>query len=53
MRDSYLIGVRGRDEDDRASSGDFPGSSRVNFAEEEIYQDGECPEDQIVKPWYL
>jgi hypothetical protein len=52
-RIAYLISMRCRNENDGTCLGDFPSSSGMYFAKEEVYQNGQCPEDQIVKPWYL
>ena len=38
MRRIYLICMRRRYQDDRASPGYFPGTSRVDLSKEEVYQ---------------
>lgn len=43
-----LVGMRGSDEDDWVVAGDAVGCSRVDFAEEEIDNDTEDPEEDVV-----
>jgi len=42
--------MRGSDNDNRTATRDFPGSSRVHLAEEEVDEHRKGPEHQIVQP---
>jgi hypothetical protein len=48
MRVTYLVRMRGGDNDNRASTRDLPRSTRVHLAEEEVDENRESPQDQVV-----
>lgn len=50
MRCADLVRVGSGHEYDRAALGYLPGTSRMNFAEEEVNEYGEGPEEEIVHP---
>ena len=43
--DANLVGMRCRNENDRTRLGDLPRTARSHLAKEEVYQDGQRPED--------
>lgn len=48
-----LVGMGSSHKNDWALSRDFPSTSWVDFAEEQVDEDGHGPQDQIVEPFDL
>jgi len=48
QRIDELVGVGRGDEDDGSMARDAPGGAGVDFAEEEVGDDGEDPEEEVV-----